>query len=299
MAKKIIEQDFIEKLEAMALHLKQKMQGYFGGSHIAKTYGNTVEFADFREYALGDDLRRIDWNLFSRFEKYYIKLFVDERQMHNQIFIDCSLSMGLNREEKFNYALKTAAAIGFLSVQCMDKISYKLIEGKNCRDLCGVCVGKEAFYSACKKLEEVKTEDTADIESAVIGNVNPGYNDGLTVIISDFLTESNWKKAVDFLINNKRQVLLIQVLSPEDIKPDYRGKLNLIDSESVLDRDDRNMKMRVTPSALKAYDEALKIYLKEISTFCSSRSADYILARTDEPVQKVILQKMFEAEVLQ
>ena len=81
---------FFSRLETLSLNLKSNLTGYFGGKHLVNTYGQTVEFADFREYQLGDDIRRIDWNLYSRFEKYFLKLFTDERQMQVQIFIDVS-----------------------------------------------------------------------------------------------------------------------------------------------------------------------------------------------------------------
>ena len=85
---------FFGRLEALSLQLKSNLTGYFGGKHLVRSYGQTVEFADFREYQLGDDIRRIDWNMYSRFEKYFLRLFTDERQMQIQIFIDCSASMG-------------------------------------------------------------------------------------------------------------------------------------------------------------------------------------------------------------
>ena len=83
--------EFFSRLETLALNLRADLNGYFGGKHFVRSYGQTVEFADYREYQLGDDIRRIDWNLFSRFEKYFIRLFTDERQMDVQIFLDLSL----------------------------------------------------------------------------------------------------------------------------------------------------------------------------------------------------------------
>ena len=116
--------DFFSRLETLALNLRTDLSGFFGGKHLVKTYGQTVEFADYREYMLGDDIRRIDWNLYSRFEKYFLKLFTDERQMHVQIFLDCSASMGKVNPNKAAYAIGTAAALGFLSVHNMDKTSF-------------------------------------------------------------------------------------------------------------------------------------------------------------------------------
>ena len=121
--------DFFSRLETCALNLRTDLTGFFGGKHLVKTYGQTVEFADYREYMLGDDIRRIDWNLFSRFEKFFLKLFTDERQMHTQIYIDCSASMGKPNAKKAAYALGFAAALGFLSVNSSDKVSLRVSRG--------------------------------------------------------------------------------------------------------------------------------------------------------------------------
>lgn len=136
---------FFSRLETLALNLKTNLSGYFGGKHLVSTYGQTVEFSDFREYQPGDDIRRIDWNLYSRFEKYFLKLFTDERQMQVQIFIDCSASMGKDNPKKAAYVVATAAALGFLAVQNMDKASFYLMKGDNAENENGTIVGKNAF----------------------------------------------------------------------------------------------------------------------------------------------------------
>ena len=88
MKRRILDGEFLDRLDAASLLLKSSMTGYFGGGRKSRSYGSTVEFADFREYFPGDDIRRIDWNIYARFEKYFIKMFTDERQMHTQILID-------------------------------------------------------------------------------------------------------------------------------------------------------------------------------------------------------------------
>ena len=109
-----------------------------------------MEFADYREYQLGDDIRRIDWNLYSRFEKHYLKLFTDERQMQVQVFLDCSASMGKDNPKKGSYAVATAAALGYLAVHNMDKVSFHLIKGDRSENPFGTIIGKNAFFP-CNK----------------------------------------------------------------------------------------------------------------------------------------------------
>ena len=242
---------FFSRLETIALELRANLAGFFGGKHLVRTYGQTVEFADYREYQLGDDIRRIDWNLYSRFEKFFLKLFTDERQMHTQIFIDCSASMGKDMPEKANYTLGIAAALGYLSVHNMDKVSFKLVKGEKAEDPFGTIVGKRSFFDAISTLESVTFENESDIYKSVINCPNLGSNDGLTVIISDFFTDSNWKKTVDFLCYKKKQVLLIQVLTPDEIDPAYTGRVNLIDAEAAAIEDSKNMRIKIrNPKAL-------------------------------------------------
>lgn len=111
-----------------------------------RSYGQTVEFAGYREYMLGDDIRRIDWNLYSRFEKYFLKLFTDERQMHARVFLDCSASMGKENPAKAAYAVAVTAALGFLSVHNMDKFSCLLLRGGKAENPFGTIVGKTGFF---------------------------------------------------------------------------------------------------------------------------------------------------------
>jgi len=290
---------FFSRLEALTLELRANLGGFFGGKHLVRTYGQTVEFADYREYMLGDDIRRIDWNLYSRFEKFFLKLFTDERQMHTQIFLDCSASMGKNTPEKAEYAIAIAAALGYLSVHNMDKVSFKLIKEDRADDPFGTIVGKRAFFNAMSAIDSLEFDGDCDLKNAIINTPNPGNNDGLTVIISDFFTDSDWKSAVDYLCYKKRQVLLIQIVTPDEIDPSYTGRVNLIDSESVDLSDLRNMKMKIDRSFQKAYQEALEDHLADIKTFCNSRDAAFISVCTDQPIEKVLFQELMKVGIIE
>ena len=293
-----INDDFFSRLETCALNLRTDLTGFFGGKHLVKTYGQTVEFADYREYMLGDDIRRIDWNLFSRFEKFFLKLFTDERQMHTQIYIDCSASMGKPNAKKAAYALGFAAALGFLSVHNMDKLSYRLIRGGSCTDPFGLIVGKTPFFRAVSEFESIPFEEEADLGEAILSSEVSNGN-GLSVIISDFFTEGDWKKAVDFLCYKKRQVLLVQVLAPEERDPSYSGRVNLIDSESADALDERNMKINATRGMQLAYAEALKDYLADMRSFCTSRGAEFVSVTCDKPIEKELFGELLKTGILE
>ena len=298
MSVSYLNDDFFSRLETCALSLRRDLAGFFGGKHLVKTYGQTVEFADYREYMLGDDIRRIDWNLFSRFETFFLKLFTDERQMHTQIFLDCSASMGKVAQQKAAYATAFAAALGFLSVHNMDKLSFRLIHGQKAEDPFGLIVGKTPFFRAVSTLDNIKFEDDADLEKAITGTEVSNGN-GLSVIISDFFTDSDWKKAVDYLCYKKRQVFLIQIMSPEEREPTYSGRINLVDSEAADAMDERNMKVKITRGMQQAYEEALRDYINDISSFCASRGAGFISVSSDKPIEKVIFGELMRTGILE
>ena len=296
--KKIINDGFLSRLEAISFNMKTSMRGYFGGTHKTKSYGSTVEFADYRDYILGDDLRRIDWNLYSRFEKFFIKLFTDERQMHIQIFLDCSRSLAYKDSKKREFALQTVAALGYLAVQNMDKVTIKLVQGDVANDPWGILSGKEAFLGAISRLEDVPFGGSTDINRAIVNCPTLGSNDGMTVIVSDFLDESNWKAAVDYLLFKKREVMLVQVLDPEEMDPSYKGRTILLDSEATDHYDTRNMKLNITRGEYDAYKRALRDMLEDVRSFCIKRNITYVFARSDEDVEKVFFEQLFEAGVI-
>jgi uncharacterized protein (DUF58 family) len=289
---------FFSRLETLALELRANLGGFFGGKHLVRTYGQTVEFADYREYMLGDDIRRIDWNLYSRFEKFFLKLFTDERQMHTQIFIDCSASMGKDMPDKANYTIGVAAALGYLSVHNMDKVSFRFIRGDKAENNFGTIVGKRAFFDAISSFETIEFDDESDICQAITSCPNIGTNDGLTVIISDFFTDSDWKKAVDYLCFRKKQVLLIQVMTPDEIEPAYDGRINLIDSEAHGMEDLKNLKLKINRSNHIAYAEALEEMKGELKSFCASRGADFISVSTEQPLEKMLFKELLKVGIM-
>ena len=296
--KQVIDGGFIAMLEARDLHIKNPMNGLFGGNRRSSAYGSSAEFADFREYAPGDDLRRIDWNLYARFEKLFLKLFVDERQLHHNIYLDASASMDWGEPNKAHIALKLAAALGFLSVQAMDRVSFFAIHDDVCEDLCHTVVGREAFYRAADMLNTLDFYGEGDISRAIHTLEDPGEGDGLSVIISDFLTHNDWKSAADYLLYHKREVHLIQVLSRDEITPSISGKVLMLDAESFDEEDERNYRSEVTRSSLKAYEEAFLYYQNDMRQFCASRDIGFITVCSDESVERMLFEKATEVGLI-
>lgn len=298
--RQVIDGAFISMLESRDLHIKNAMNGLFGGNRRSNAYGSSTEFADFREYVPGDDLRRIDWNIYGRFEKLFLKLFVDERQLHHRIYLDCSSSMDWGEPKKSDIALKLAAALGYLSVQSMDRLSFYAIHDDTCEDLCRTIVGREAFYDAAGTLNRLDFYGEGDMGKAIQSSEKPGRGDGISIIISDFLTDSDWKGAVDYLLYHKRDVHLIQVLARDEMIPGISGKVLMLDSESNThdEEDIRNYRTEITRASIKAYKTAFEYHQNELRDFCAARGVGFLTVRSDESVERMLFEKATEVEII-
>ncbi len=280
-------EELLSQIEALQMLLKNNVAGMFGGNHKSRTYGSSCEFADYRDYMDGDDTTKLDWNAYARFERLYLKLFLDERQMHTRIYIDASRSMEYGDKKKAESALLTAAMLAYLSVCEMDKVSIYIIKDKNVHEIIRGMVGKEAFLSSINALEQVVFDGDSCISDAIVP-AQVGYGDGLSVIISDFLTDHDYEAAIDHLIGKRRDVLCLQILAREELNPQIRGKVHFYDSENA----DRYYRKNIDREIAKAYRAALEYATERIRNYCQSRGAAYILASAEDTVQEIFFEKL-------
>ena len=294
MAKFEITEELLAQIENLRMLLKNNVAGMFGGNHKSRTYGSSCEFADYRDYVDGDDTTKLDWNAYARFDKLYLKLFLDERQMHTRIYIDASRSMEYGDPGKAERALLYAATLAYLSVCEMDKVSIYVIKDKAIHEIIRGMVGKEAFLSSVNKLEEIVFDGDSFISEAIIP-ANVGYGDGLSVIISDFLTDNDYEAAIDHLIGKRRDVFCLQILSLSEITPQQRGKVHFFDSEnpSLFYRKD------IDREIAKAYKRALEYATSRIRDYCNARGADYLLVSAEDKPQDVLFEKLVNMGVFQ
>ena len=282
-----ITEELLSQIENLQMLLKNNVAGMFGGNHKSRTYGSSCEFADYRDYVDGDDTTKLDWNAYARFDKLYLKLFLDERQMHTRIYIDASRSMEYGDPKKAERALLYAAVIAYLSVCEMDKVSIYVIKGKAVHEIIRGMVGKESFLSSIHLLEEITFDGDSFISEAIVPE-QVGYGDGLSVIISDFLTENDYEAAIDHLISKRRDVFCLQLLSLSEISPQARGKVHFFDSEnaSLFYRKD------IDREIAKAYKRALEYATGRIRDYCLARGADYLLVSAEDKPQDVLFEKL-------
>lgn len=293
MDKMVIDEAFLAEVESLASVLKNNIAGMFGGNHQSKSFGSSCEFADYRDYRQGDDVNRIDWKLYARFDKLYQKLYLDERQMHTRIYIDASRSMQFQTPEKAQMAIRMAAAFAYLSVAEMDKVSIYLICGGELQEIISGIVGKDAFLGEIGKLNAVEFAGEAKISEAIESS-KIGMGDGYSILISDFLTDENFEHAIDKFAEHRRDILAVQVLSREELNPQFRGKMHLFDSElpGVFFR------RKIDKDRVNAYKEALRFVRDRIKNYAESRGGSYLLVPAHERLFDVFFGNLVDVGVL-
>ena len=293
MSKFTINEELLSEIESLASVLKNNVAGMFGGNRQSKSFGSSCEFADYRDYLPGDDINRIDWNAYARFDKLYEKLYYDERQMHTKIYIDASRSMCHGGDEKAEQAIRIAACFAYLSVCEMEKVSIYAIHGSEIEEIVGGMVGKESYVTYINKLNDLEFYGDSHISEAIIPS-SVGRGDGFSIIISDFLTDENYESAIDHLVSKKKDVLCIQILSQEELNPQMRGKMHLFDSEDA----NKTYRKKIDNDIIRAYKEALRFVMERIKGYCEARGAYYLLAPASMSVSEVFFNKFVEMGVL-
>ncbi len=291
MKERLIDDKFLEQLELLQLSINDVIQGRFGGNHKTKNYGSSVEFADYREYLPGDDISKIDWSIFARTDNLFLKLFLDERQLHTRIYIDASKSMSyLDKDKK---ALMLAAAFAYLSIKNMDKVSIYYIQNNKIIAILENIVGKDSFLNYIGKLNEIDFDGTSDLSDAIINSV-VGFGDGNSIIISDFLTDNNYFNIIDHLRDKRRDVLCLQVLANEELHPSYRGKVLLYDSED----NSSYYKNNINKEVVEAYNQAVNYVQERIKNYCEIRNANYLLVNVSTPLEDVFFKDLMSMEIV-
>ena len=289
----VIDEATLAELEALETVLRNNIAGMFGGNRQSKSFGSSCEFADYRDYLPGDDINKIDWNAYARFDKLYQKLYYDERQMHTRIYIDASRSVAHSDEQKAEMCIKIAAAFVYLSVCEMDKVSIYAIHGEEVEEVISGMVGKEAYINTIGKLNSIEFYGDCRMTNAILPT-NVGRGDGYSILISDFLTDEDFTGAIDHLVAKKKDLLCVQVLSADEINPQLRGKMHLFDAEDAM----KTYRKRIDKAIIKAYKSALRFVIDRIKNYCEARGGNYLLAPANASIYEIFFGNMVDMGVL-
>ena len=278
----LLSPDFLRKLEQLSMVLTRVFAGRRHGERRSTRKGSSVEFADFREYVHGDDLRKLDWNAYARLEKLFLKLYVEEEDLHVHLLIDASRSMAFGTPNKLLAARRIGAALGYITLANFDSLSIVAFSdhvGGRMRHL----RGKGQAFSLFSWLNGLTAEGTTDFARVLKEYALLARTPGVVIIVSDFLSEG-LEEGIRALVGRKFVPTLMQVLSPEELAPDINGDLRLVDAETGDVRE-----ISVTPALLARYRQRLEAHQQYLATLGNRYGVNYLRTDTTEPFEQFVL----------
>ena len=286
-------EDFFKKLNKINMYINFKLSGGTQGGRKSKAKGVSVEFSDYREYAPGDDFRRIDWNAYGRFDKFFIKVFMEEREGVFNFFIDKSKSMDYGKDNKKNTALKIVAALSYIALNNLDRVNISTMNDGSLENI-KTSTGNRGFQKILMDLEKIKSDGTTDLSSSI--KKRPLSMRGISIVVSDFLNNEGLESLEDglkYLAYKKQEIILVQVLCDEEINPDFNNEITLIDSETG-----ENIKLSVTPALINEYKETLKIYNEKVEALAKKYGGKLISVNSSMNIEEIILSEFSKRKVL-
>ncbi|MCE1246119.1 MAG: DUF58 domain-containing protein [Firmicutes bacterium] len=279
----LVNSAFLKKLETLRLLSRKIIKGSIKGERRSMKKGRSVEFADYRDYVFGDEIRTIDWNVYGRLDRLFVKLFVEEEELILYLMIDKSLSMGFGNPEKLDIARKIAASLSYIALSDFDRVSFAIIDEALARYNAPIR-GKQQIFRVFEILDGIKPSGKTSLNNSIMNFISRKVKPGMVVVISDFLDEEDFFRSLKFLTLQKHDVFLIQVLDDFELNPGIGGDVKLVDMETGESKD-----VTVTDRLLEMYLEAVNNHCKKIHDFSHSIGAGYILAPTGVPFEDLVL----------
>ena len=283
----LLDSEFLRKLENLSLRSRRIVRRGMHGERRSSTLGRGVEFADYRGYQAGDDYRYVDWNIYSRLDRLFVKLFSEEEDINVHLLVDRSRSMtvpaGNGHPAKLLYATQVAAAIGYIGLTNLDRVSAAAFD-RQIGGVFGPGRGRGQTFQLFAFLRALVPGGASDLGAALREYVHMTRRRGLLVLISDLLVPGGVAEGLKLARAHHFDLFIIHVLSEEDLAPPLGGDLRLIDSESGA-----AVEVTIDGPALRAFARARDGYLADLEQFCLRHGIEYLRTTTSIPITDLIL----------
>ena len=278
----LLSPELLAQLERLELVSRKIFRGRMKGERRSTRRGQSVEFADFRAYVPGDDLRFVDWNTYARLERLFIKLFLEEEDLHVDVLIDSSASMTFGEPSKFDYARKLAAALGFIGLVRGDRVRMDTLAAAGGRPAAAYR-GRGQLWRMLETLERIEPGGTTQLAAGVKRFCLQSRGRGIVVLLSDLLDKAGYEPALRYLLTRQMDVYVVQILAAEELEPDVSGDLRLVDVE-----DDEATEITISAPVLQRYRAQLARWVNGAKEFCTRRGMHYVLADVRTPVEQLV-----------
>ena len=312
----LFDEAFLQKLERLSVMSRRAMSGQLQGERRSPKRGQSVEFADFRPYAPGDDFRRIDWNAYARLERFFLKLFVEEEDLTIHILVDVSRSMDWGEPNKLDYAFRAAGALGYIALAGLDRVTVTALgknetekpkQGNSKFGYFPPHRGKQSANALFTFLEAYLPVSSAPLPPSPSGSLAPAIqtyatratSPGPAIIISDLFespshsTNTSIPQSLNALAAKGFEVTLLHTLSPDEVHPDLSGDLKLLDSENGAE-----VEITADFDLLQRYRNGLAEWQNELRSFCGARGMHYVPVETTVPLEELLFAWMRQYSVL-
>jgi uncharacterized protein (DUF58 family) len=283
MAQLLFDTDFLKKLEQLRLASKRIYHGQGRGEHSTVKIGTSLEFSDYRNYQVGDDYRYIDWNIFSRLDRLFLKVFTAEEDLSIHILLDTSQSMLFGDPPKFDYAKRVAAALGYIGLTNLDRVGITTF-GAGIHESMNPRRGKDHFLGLLEYCDRITCVGETDFNRSLMEYSFRSRRAGLAIVISDLLDPKGFERGLEALRFARYDVLLLQILDEEEIRPGFIGPVRLHDLETA-----HEQRLTIDELLLARYRERVQQWCRHIEEVCLKSQIEYLRASTLIPFEDLIL----------
>jgi uncharacterized protein (DUF58 family) len=288
----LLDPAFMARLDQLDVMSRKMLAGKMKGERRSKRRGQSVEFADYRNYVVGDDLRFIDWNIYARLDKLFLKLFLEEEDLALYVLVDVSKSCDYGDPNKALYIKQVAAALAYIGLVNYNRVSVVAMADGVVAET-GAMRGRKRVSQMIDFLQKLEPAGASHFTDACRKFALQHRQRGVCVVLSDFFIKEGFEAGLRYVAGGKYDLFCVQTLSPQEVDPDLQGDLKLRDIE-----DDDTAEVSITQPLVKQYKANLNAYCLALKDFVTRRGGTYLFTSTAVPFDTLVLNYLRERGLL-
>ena len=288
----LLDPTFMARLDQLDVMSRKMLAGKMKGERRSKRRGQSVEFADYRNYTIGDDLRFIDWNIYARLDKLFLKLFLEEEDLSLFVLLDVSKSCDFGEPQKARYMKQVAAALGYIGLVNYNRVSVVAMADGIVAET-GAIRGRRRVAQMLDFINKLQATGASHMSEACKRFALTHRHKGVCVVLSDFFDKGGYENGLRYVAGGKYDLFAVQCLAPQEIEPDIQGDLKLRDME-----DDDMAEVSITQPLIKQYKANLNAYCLGLKDYVTRRGGTYLFTSTAVPFDTLVLNYLRERGLL-
>src|SRR6185437_9959131 len=301
--------ELLRRLEQFQLLAQRRAKSSAKGERRSKARGQSVEFADYRNYVSGDDFRYLDWNLYGRLDRLFLKLYEEERELPVTVFLDASESMTFGEPRKFDFARQVAAAVGYVALCGFDRVSVVIFPDVTsepatdaerraqsselaARGALRAVRGRRSALEFFQNINQLTARGATSFNEALRRGALQARQAGVAVVLSDFLDPAGYEAGLTALVGRGFQVNAVQILAPEELSPSTFGDLRLVDAETG-----QMQEVTFGRYRMNSYQQMVQNFCQKLREHCQARGINFFMASSNTALEYLLLKQLRQAEV--